>query len=62
MKKSNQISKLLLSKETIVKLNQTDLNALKGGIKQQTHQVIALRYMPTSPLICKHKSHLNAVN
>jgi hypothetical protein len=53
MKKVNTIGKLNLAKETVAKLNNLDLNGIKGGdISNACETNYTCRYKPTSPIIC----------
>jgi hypothetical protein len=60
MKKVNLNGKLSLVKESISKLNDLELNMIKGGVRLEKHIENAFRHKPSSPMICKSRYY--AVN
>jgi hypothetical protein len=57
MKKVNLNEKLSLVKESISKLNDLELNTIKGGLKLEKRNENAFRHKPSSPMICKSRCY-----
>jgi hypothetical protein len=58
MKKVNLNGKLSLVKESISKLNDLELNTVKGGMRVEKQILNAFRHKPSSPMICKSKCYV----